>query len=278
MSAGVLYIVATPIGNMEDITLRALRVLKEADFIAAEDTRVSMKLLSRHGISTPLLSYREHNSAHMGDIIISRLLAGETCALISDAGTPIISDPGAGLTRLCLKSGIQVVPVPGACAAVTALSASAIPAGRFTFEGFLSVKSRVRREHLAEIKNEKRTMVFYEAPHKLVTTLSDMREALGDREIVIARELTKLHEEIIHTTLSEALALYAENKPRGEFVLLVAGAGEIEDDFSAANEAIDENISGGATVKESVRDAKTLGMSRNEAYRLALEKKKRLEK
>jgi len=276
VSAGVLYIVATPIGNLEDITLRALRVLKEADFIAAEDTRVSLKLLKHYDIPAKLISYHEHNSAHMGEAIISRLLEGETCALISDAGTPVISDPGAGLTRLCLQNGIRVVPVPGACAMVAALSASAIPSGRFAFEGFLSVKGRARREHLAQIKDEKRTMVFYEAPHKLLATLSDLLKVLGDREMAVARELTKLHEEIMHTTISEALKFYTENKPKGEFVLIVRGAPEAEGDLAAADEAIEGGISAGETVKESVRSARSLGMSRNEAYRKALEKKKKL--
>ena len=268
--SGRLYIVATPIGNLEDITMRALRILGEADFIACEDTRVSAKLLNKYEISKPLVSYHEHNSAWMGENIIDRIEAGETCALVSDAGTPVISDPGAGLTMLCLQKGIEVVPIPGACAAIAALSASAMPAGRFCFEGFLSIKSRARREHLEAVKNEKRTMVFYEAPHKLLSTLKDMLDALGDRKIVLARELTKLHEEIASTTLSEAIEKYSEQKPRGEFVLIIAGARESlpeigEEDVSAA---LSEDT------RQSVKELKKLGLSRNEAYRLALEKKK----
>jgi 16S rRNA (cytidine1402-2'-O)-methyltransferase len=210
----------------------------------------------------------------MGEAILSRILAGENCALVSDAGTPLVSDPGAGLTRLCLQKGVKVVPIPGACAAVTALSASAIPAGRFSFEGFLSVKTKARKAHLAEIKAEPRTMVFYEAPHKLISTLSDLLEAPGDRDLMIGRELTKLHEEIWHTTITAALAFYQQNKPKGEFVLVVAGALEKQNEPKEESEAVDEILSSEGSFKERVKELQNLGLSRNEAYQLALEKKK----
>ena len=218
-----LYIVTTPIGNLSDMTPRALEVLGKVDFVACEDTRVGGALLSHFGIRKPLISYFEHNKRDRGETIASRILAGESCALISDAGTPAISDPGEDLAALCRDKGIKVSPVPGVSALITALSASGMPSGRFCFEGFLSVNKKSRREHLASLAGEKRTMIFYEAPHKLRTTLADLYAAFGDREIVLARELTKIHEEFIHTTLEKAQTLYEKVSPKGEFVLILRG-------------------------------------------------------
>ena len=222
--SGTLYRVATPIGNLGDLSPRGVQTLQEADFIAAEDTRVSMKLLNHFDIKKPLVSYHEHNRAAAGQAILARLLAGETCALVTDAGTPAISDPGEDLVRLCGENGVTVQAIPGCCAAVCALAVSGLPTGRFTFEGFLSANKKERREALTRLAAEQRTMVFHEAPHKLRPTLADMLELLGDRPVALCRELTKLHEETIRTTLSGAVALYREKEPRGEYVLVVAGA------------------------------------------------------
>ena len=224
---GTLYLCATPIGNLEDITLRVLQTLKDVDLIAAEDTRNTLKLLNHFDIHKPMTSYHEHNKAESGGKILARLLAGETCALVTDAGSPAISDPGEDLVRLCAENGITVCAIPGPCALVTALSISGLPTGRFTFEGFLSVNKKSRQEHLTGLKDETRTMIFYEAPHKLLATLRDLADAFGeDRKISLCRELTKLHEEVRRMTLGEAAAYYEENPPRGEFVLVVAGAEE----------------------------------------------------
>ena len=223
--AGMLYLVPTPIGNLSDISPRCRQTLAEADFIAAEDTRVSLKLLNHLELKKSLVSYHEHNKAESGEKILARLLAGETCALVTDAGSPAISDPGEDLVRLCAEHGVTVCAIPGPCALVTALSISGLPTGRFTFEGFLSVNKKSRQEHLTCLKDETRTMIFYEAPHKLLATLQDLSAAFGaERRISLCRELTKLHEEVRRTTLGEAAAYYAENPPRGEFVLVVAGA------------------------------------------------------
>ena len=225
--AGILYLVPTPIGNLNDISPRCAQTLAEADFIAAEDTRVSLKLLNHLEIKKSLVSYHEHNKAESGSKILVRLLAGETCALVTDAGSPAISDPGEDLVRLCAENGVTVCAIPGPCALVTALSISGLPTGRFTFEGFLSVNKKSRQEHLTGLKDETRTMIFYEAPHKLLATLRDLTAAFGeDRRISLCRELTKLHEEVRRMTLGEASAYYEENPPRGEFVLVVAGAEE----------------------------------------------------
>ncbi|MBE6729224.1 MAG: 16S rRNA (cytidine(1402)-2'-O)-methyltransferase [Ruminococcaceae bacterium] len=221
--AGKLYLVGTPIGNLGDLSPRAVKTLEEADFIAAEDTRVTVKLLNHLGLKKTMLSYYEHNKKARGGEIIERLLSGENCALVTDAGMPAISDPGEDMVRLAYENGIAVESVPGPSAVVTALAISGMPSGRFTFEGFLTVNKPGRRAHLAEIKEEKRTMIFYEAPHKLLSTLSDMLDILGDREIAIVRELTKIHEEVIHTTFKKAMEFYTENSPRGEFVLIVSG-------------------------------------------------------
>ena len=224
--SGKLYLVGTPIGNLGDLSPRAAKTLSEVDFIAAEDTRVTLKLLNFLGIKKPMLSYYEHNKRERGGEIITRLLNGENCALVTDAGMPAISDPGEDLVRLAFENGISLESVPGPSAVVTALAMSGMPSGRFTFEGFLTVNKAGRRVHLNEIKNEKRTMIFYEAPHKLLATLKDMLLSLGNREIALVRELTKIHEEVIHTSLSEAVKRYEETTPKGEFVIIVSGAKE----------------------------------------------------
>lgn len=222
--SGKLYVVGTPIGNLSDFSPRAVETLGRVDFIAAEDTRVTVKLLNHFGINKPMLAYYEHNKMQRGGDIIARMLGGEDCALVSDAGMPAISDPGEDLVRMCYESGIPVESVPGPSALITALAVSGMKSGRFCFEGFLSVNKPGRRAHLAEVKNEPRTMIFYEAPHKLPATLKDMLEVFGDRKIALVRELTKLHEEVIHTTLSEAAEMYNdETKPRGEYVIIVSG-------------------------------------------------------
>lgn len=221
---GTLYLVATPIGNLADLSERAVKVLSEVDFIAAEDTRNSMKLLSYLGISKPMVSYFEHNKRERGQIIVNRLLEGESCALITDAGTPAISDPGEDIVALCAECGVPVTSIPGACAGIVALTLSGLPTGRFCFEGFLSANKGERRERLAELENERRTMLFHEAPHKLRATLADMANTFGlDRRIALCRELTKKNEEILRMTLSEAIAHYEENDPRGEYVLIIEG-------------------------------------------------------
>ena len=220
---GTLYVVATPIGNLGDLSPRAAETLQRVDFIAAEDTRVGAKLLNHFGIKKPQICYFEHNRRTKGEYVAGRLLAGESCALITDAGTPAISDPGTDLVALCAGLGIPVAAVPGCSAVVTALSISGMDCGRFTFEGFLSTTRKNRLEHLNQVKYETRTMVFYEAPHKLLRTLQDMLDCWGDRRIALCRELTKLHEECFRTTLAQAVAHYTENAPRGEFVLVIAG-------------------------------------------------------
>lgn len=234
---GKLSVVGTPIGNLSDFSPRGLSALQNADFIAAEDTRVTLKLLNHFGIKAKTLSYHEHNKVTAGKEIIERLKAGENCALVTDAGMPAISDPGEDLVRLCHENGITVEAVPGPSALITALAVSGNRTGRFCFEGFLSVNRQSRRIHLEELKNEKRTMIFYEAPHKLVATLNDMKEAFGDREITLVRELTKIHEEIIKTTFSGALERYSETPPKGEFVLIIEGKTEEEKNFTL-NDAV----------------------------------------
>ena len=232
--AGKLYVVGTPIGNLSDFSPRGAATLSEVDFIAAEDTRVTVKLLNHLGISKPMLSYYEHNKRERGGEIMERILAGENCALVSDAGMPAISDPGEELVALAYELGVSVESVPGPTAMATALSISGMKSGRFCFEGFLSVNKPSRKAHLKELEKEPRTMVFYEAPHKLPATLKDMYASFGDRKIAIARELTKLHEEVIHTTLSQAASLYDdEKKARGEFVLIIDGyTPEKEEEFT----------------------------------------------
>ena len=255
---------ATPIGNLGDLSPRGVQTLQEADFIAAEDTRVSMKLLNHFDIKKPLVSYHEHNRAAAGQAILARLLAGETCALVTDAGTPAISDPGEDLVRLCGENGVTGQAIPGCCAAVCALAVSGLPTGRFTFEGFLSANKKERREALTRL-----------AAHKLRPTLADMLELLGDRPAALCRELTKLHEETIRTTLSGAVALYREKEPRGEYVLVVAGAPRQEAPALTLAEGVAMVQSlrqQGQRMKDAVRRvAEDTGLSRNELYQAALQ-------
>ncbi len=272
--SGVLYLVATPIGNLGDISSRMARTLSEADFIAAEDTRVTMKLLNHLELKKPLVSYYEHNKTGSGEKIRDRILAGETCALVTDAGMPAISDPGEDLVRLCAEAGIPIYPVPGPCAAVTALAVSGLATGRFTFEGFLSTAKKRRFEHLEELKTEKRTMIFYEAPHKLLQTLKDMLEVLGDRRVSISREMTKLHEETLRTTLSGALAHFTETAPKGEFVLVIEGAASQAAETPSMEDAlasVRQLRAQGKSLKDAVREsaAKT-GIPKNSLYEAAL--------
>lgn len=269
--SGTLYLVATPIGNLGDFSPRAAETLGAVDFIAAEDTRVSVKLLNHFQIKKPLVSYHEHNHAAAGQAILQRLLAGESCALVTDAGTPAISDPGEDLVRLCAENGVEVLSIPGCCAAVNALAVSGLPTGRFTFEGFLTVNKKSRRERLDSLKNEERTMIFHEAPHKLRATLEDLRETFGpDRRVALCRELTKLHEEVRRTTLGEAAAYYAENPPRGEFVLVVAGAEEAAEEgctFEGALALVRARMDEGLSTKDAVKQvAKLTGFAKNQLY------------
>ncbi len=273
--SGMLYLVPTPIGNLGDISIRCRETLEQADFIAAEDTRVSLKLLNHLGIKKSLVSYYEHNKAFKGDKIVDRILAGETCALVSDAGSPAISDPGEDLVKQCAAAGITVCAIPGPCAAITALSISGQATGRFCFEGFLSTAKKSRREHLASLKLEQRTMIFYEAPHKLLATLEDMAEAFGpDRGISLCRELTKLHEEVVRTTLGQALEKYAENPPKGEFVLVVAGAPEAPKETATQGDAaarVAQLMAEGLSRKDAVKQAaKELDLPKNVVYDAAL--------
>ena len=273
--AGMLYLVPTPIGNLGDISERCRRTLEEADFIAAEDTRVSLKLLNHLGIKKSLVSYYEHNKAFKGDKIVERILAGETCALVSDAGSPAISDPGEDLVKQCAEAGITVCAIPGPCAAITALSISGQATGRFCFEGFLSTSKKSRREHLESLQGEQRTMIFYEAPHKLLTTLEDLRDAFGaDRGISLCRELTKLHEEVVRTTLGQAVETYTANPPKGEFVLIVAGAAPVEKEVPSETDAaarVAQLMEEGLSRKDAVKQtAKELGLPKNVVYDIAL--------
>ena len=274
--AGMLYLVPTPIGNLGDISPRCRETLEQADFIAAEDTRVTLKLLNYLGIKKSLVSYFEHNKTQKGDWIVERILAGETCALVSDAGSPAISDPGEELVKQCADAGIIVCAIPGPCAVITALSISGQATGRFCFEGFLSTAKKSRKEHLSSLVNETRTMIFYEAPHKLVNTLEDMAEVFGaDRGISLCRELTKLHEEVIRTTLGGALALYAENDPKGEFVLVVAGAQPVEKEVATPEDAarrVSQLMAEGMSRKDAVKQAaKELDLPKNVVYDAALQ-------
>ena len=274
MSA-MLYLVPTPIGNLGDISLRCRETLENADFIAAEDTRVTLKLLNHLGIKKNLVSYYEHNKATQGSRIVERILAGETCALVSDAGSPAISDPGEDLVKQCAAAGIPVCAIPGPCAAITALSISAQATGRFCFEGFLSTAKKSRREHLDALKKEQRTMIFYEAPHKLLTTLTDLREVFGgDRPISLCRELTKLHEEVVRTTLAEAVTRYTETPPKGEFVLIVAGAPAEQQEAPSETDAaarVSQLMAEGVSRKDAVKQAaKELGLPKNVVYDIAL--------
>ena len=273
--AGMLYLVPTPIGNLGDISQRCRETLENADFIAAEDTRVSLKLLNYMGIKKSLVSYYEHNKAFKGEKIVERILAGETCALVSDAGSPAISDPGEDLVKLCHEAGITVCAIPGPCAVITALSISGQATGRFCFEGFLSTAKKSRREHLESLANEQRTMIFYEAPHKLLATLQDMASVFGEeRSISLCRELTKLHEEVILTTLGGAIEKYSENAPKGEFVLVVAGAPEQEKETATEDDAaarVQQLMEEGLSRKDAIKQtAKELNLPKNVVYDAAL--------
>ena len=274
--AGKLYLVGTPIGNLGDMSPRALRTLEEADFIAAEDTRVTLRLLNHFNIKKPLVSYYEHNAKRSGERILERILAGENCALVTDAGMPSVSDPGEDLAVRCAEAGIEITAVPGPSAVVTALALSALPSGRFCFEGFLSTSGKSRREHLDSLKGEKRTMIFYEAPHKLLKTLEDLRGAFGGgRRIALCREMTKLHEETVRTTLDGAVAMYAETPPRGEFVLVIEGAPEEAEGQctpEAALELVNRYRAEGKSLKEACRQAAgQTGYKKNELYDLSVQ-------
>ena len=273
--AGILYLVPTPIGNLGDISPRMADTMAQADFIAAEDTRVSLKLLNHLGIKKPLISYHRHNTEAGGQAVLERLLAGEDCALVTDAGTPAISDPGQDLVALCAARGIEVIAIPGPCAMVTALAVSGQPTDRFTFEGFLAMNKKNRKGHLDSLKGEERTMVFYEAPHKLTATLADLTEAFGgDRPISLCRELSKLHEEVRRTTLGEAMEWYRENPPKGEFVLVIRGAepaAEQEATLEDGLARVEQLREQGASLKDAVKQAaRELDLSKNELYDLAL--------
>ena len=272
---GMLYLVPTPIGNLGDISQRCRETLEQVDFIAAEDTRVTLKLLNHLGIKKSLVSYFEHNKAYKGNVILDRILAGETCALVSDAGSPAISDPGEDLVRQCAEAGITVCAIPGPCAVITALSISGQSTGRFCFEGFLSTAKKSRRAHLEALASEPRTMVFYEAPHKLLATLEDMAAVFGtDRPVSLCRELTKLHEEVVRTTLGAAIEKYTADPPRGEFVLVVAGAPEQAAEEATPQDAaarVTELMESGLSRKDAVKQtAQELNLPKNVVYEAAL--------
>lgn len=269
--AGILYVVGTPIGNLGDMSPRAVETLNEVDFIAAEDTRVTLKLLNHFEIKKPMISYFEHNRRAKGEIIVDRILQGESCALVTDAGMPAVSDPGEDLVRLCHENSITVSAVPGPTAFATAVALSGMSVGRFTFEGFLSMNKTSRREHLESIKDEKRTMVFYEAPHKLSNTLKDLYECLGDRDLAIVREITKVHEQVIRTTLCQAVQQYSEESLKGEIVLVISGktdtfedAFKLPDAVALARTYVSEGMGISAAAKQA---AKQTGIKKGDIYK-----------
>lgn len=274
--SGKLYLVGTPIGNLGDFSPRATETLEQVDFIAAEDTRVTLKLLNHFDIRKPMVSYFEHNKYASGAKIFERIAAGESCALVTDAGMPAISDPGEDIVRMCAENGVEVVTVPGPSALISAIALSALPTGRFCFEGFLSTANKSRREHLESLKNERRTMIFYEAPHKLLRTLEDMKNCFGaDRKISLCRELTKLHEQTLRTTLGGALEHFTQTPPKGEFVLVIDGASEAENEFDMqdALELVDKYRSEGLSHKAACKKAAVdTGFSANELYDASLNK------
>ena len=275
--AGILYLVPTPIGNLGDISQRIADTLEAVDFIAAEDTRVTLKLLNHLGLKKPLISYYRHNTEAGGQAVLGRLLAGESCALVTDAGTPAVSDPGEELVAQCAARDIPVVSIPGPCALITALAASGLPTGRFTFEGFLAMNRKNRRAHLESLAGERRTMIFYEAPHKLRATLEDLTAAFGpERRIALCRELTKLHEEVRRTTLGQAAAWYGENPPRGEFVLVVEGAPEAAEEAPSWEDALERVArlrEEGLSLRDAARQtSKETGLPKNELYDRAVGK------
>lgn len=270
--SGILYLCATPIGNLGDISARCLETFENADLIACEDTRRTVQLLNHFGIKKQLTSYHEHNKREKGEVIVNLLKEGKNVVLVSDAGTPAISDPGEDLVKLCIENDLTVTPIPGCVAGINALIVSGLPTRRFAFEGFLSVNKRHRKEHLESVKNDTHTLIFYEAPHKLPYTLADMLEILGDRKIALCRELTKLHEEIIRTTLSEAQNLYTETSPKGEFVIVIEGAKEPEKEEQwwealSVEEHVEKYIADGVDSKEAVKmTAKDRGLPKREVY------------
>lgn len=272
MKSGKLYVVGTPIGNLSDMSPRAKATLEEVDFIAAEDTRVSAGLLNNFGIKKPMVSYFEHNKSRKGEIIIDRILSGESCAIITDAGMPAVSDPGEDLVRQAHEKGIETESVPGPTAVATALAISGMPCGRFCFEGFLSVNKLSRKQHLDELKNEKRTMVFYEAPHKLTATLKDMMECFGERNIAVIKELTKIHETVMRTTFSEALKFFESTSPRGEYVLIISGKSEetIHEYTAESAAALAKSlIEGGLSVSAAAKEAASVsGIRKGDIYKL----------
>ena len=268
-----LYLVATPIGNLADMSERALKVLSEVDFIAAEDTRNTQRLLSYFGINKPLVSYHEHNKAERGEKLVERLSAGESAALVTDAGTPAISDPGADLVKLCAESGITVSSIPGACASITALTLSALPTERFCFEGFLPTVNKERKKRLEALSAEDRTMLFHEAPHKLRATLDDLRKTFGDgRKITLCRELTKLNEEVIRTTLLGACEIYEAREPKGEYVLVIEGTKEkaaLPETELTIEEQVEYYIEGGMSKMDAIKaTAKSRGIPKNDVYKI----------
>ena len=276
--SGILYVVGTPIGNLGDMSPRAVETLENVDFIAAEDTRVTLKLLNHFGNKKPMVSYFEHNKHQRGEIICQRILSGENCAIVTDAGMPCISDPGELLVKQCEEYGIEVKAVPGPSAVISALAISGLPTGRFTFEGFLSVNKKSRMEHLESVKNETRTMIFYEAPHKLNATLRDMLGAFGNRSIAIVRELTKIHEEVIRTTLEQAVERYSEAPLKGEIVLVIDGAKPVDNnkvytEKEAADLAIALAAGEDISLSEaSKKAAKETGIKKGIIYKLATER------
>ena len=272
--SGILYLCATPIGNLGDISARCLEAFENADLIACEDTRRTVQLLNHFGIKKQLTSYHEHNKREKGEVIVNLLKEGKNVVLVSDAGTPAISDPGEDLVKLCIENDLQVTPIPGCVAGINALIVSGLPTRRFAFEGFLSVNKRHRKEHLESVKNDTHTLIFYEAPHKLPYTLADMLEILGDRRIALCRELTKIHEEIIRTTLKEAQNLYTESSPKGEFVIVIEGAKEPEKEEAwweelSVNEHVEKYIADGIDSKEAVKmTAKDRNLPKREVYNI----------
>lgn len=273
--AGTLYLVPTPIGNLGDISRRMAETLEQVNFLAAEDTRVTVKLLNHLGLKKPMLTYHRHNTDSGGQAVIDRLLAGESCALVTDAGTPAISDPGEELVARCAELDIPVCAIPGPCALVTALAVSGQPTSRFTFEGFLAMNKKNRRAHLDALRGEERTMIFYEAPHKLAATLADLSDTFGpERPLTLCRELTKLHEEVRRTTLGQAAAYYRENDPKGEFVLVVRGAEPVQEQEASLEDGlalVDKLRGEGLSLRDAVRQAAgELGLSRKQLYDLAV--------
>lgn len=272
--SGKLYVVGTPIGNLSDFSPRAVETLASVDFIAAEDTRVTLKLLNHFEIKKPMVSYFEHNRRERGEIILERIKSGENCAIVTDAGMPAISDPGEDLVDLCLSNGITVESVPGPTAFATAVAMSGLPSGRFTFEGFLSVNKPSRREHLEEIVSERRTMVFYEAPHKLTATLKDLYKYLGDRRIALIKELTKIHETVERTTLSEACEKYSAQTPKGEFVIVIEGSAEPKQKEVSLDEAValaKGLVENGMAINDAAKEiAKETKLKKGDIYKALL--------